>query len=330
MRKTLLLLAFFGTFIGLQAQRDFQAQGERERVVELRSTPRSSVVPDTLIPSIFFEDCADTLFNYQVPDDGGFLAGTNNFLDREKTQRISFPQTVTFQVLSVLAFFATVDEEVEAQSVSARLYSVNEETGGPDELLATSDSLTFGQVNLSETEFVETVFNFPDPPTITGDGFFVSIDFSDVYNVDVGNASIFTTRDGCGDGSTSWELWQDNTWHPMNDDMGWDAELELFMGAVVETDVAASVREPLEDLRLTVAPNPVSDVTVINFTLPQATELDVTVFDATGKAVLHRAEGRFGAGNGQITLDLHTLTSGMYTYRLRTAEGIGSGRLIVK
>jgi hypothetical protein len=73
-------------------------------------------------------------------------------------------------------------------------------------------------------------------------------------------------------------------------------------------------------------PNPASDMTMLNVTLPVASDVSVTVVDALGRNVASIASQGYDAGNYSIPLNTSALGSGMYSYILRA----GSTTLIGK
>jgi len=76
-------------------------------------------------------------------------------------------------------------------------------------------------------------------------------------------------------------------------------------------------------------PNPFRNTTQIGFELPKATPATFTIYDATGK-VVKTIQGNFTAGYHQITLDSGDWQgTGLYYYRLETADAAATRRLIV-
>jgi len=71
------------------------------------------------------------------------------------------------------------------------------------------------------------------------------------------------------------------------------------------------------------APNPFNPTTEITMDLPRPAEVEVTLFDALGRAVLAVSRQRLPAGFGRsLSIDARPLASGTYLYRLTVdAEG---------
>jgi Secretion system C-terminal sorting domain len=68
-------------------------------------------------------------------------------------------------------------------------------------------------------------------------------------------------------------------------------------------------------------PNPFNPTTNIKFSLPQASNISLKVYDVLGKEVATLAEGRFEAGSFTATFDAKQMNSGVYFYTLRTSTG---------
>jgi len=67
-------------------------------------------------------------------------------------------------------------------------------------------------------------------------------------------------------------------------------------------------------------PNPFNPSTVITFELPAATAVELNVFDITGREVATLLNETRTAGTHRVQFDASDLASGMYLYRLKTAN----------
>ncbi|MDP5169895.1 MAG: T9SS type A sorting domain-containing protein [Bacteroidia bacterium] len=68
-------------------------------------------------------------------------------------------------------------------------------------------------------------------------------------------------------------------------------------------------------------PNPAADHTIIPFSVDAPSHLSISLLDLMGKEVRVLAEGSFGAGDHEVSVDISTLASGMYIYLLRVEGG---------
>lgn len=69
-------------------------------------------------------------------------------------------------------------------------------------------------------------------------------------------------------------------------------------------------------------PNPFNPVTVIGYSLPQASEVSIEIFDMTGRRVAVLSEGVQSAGRHTAEFDASDLSSGVYMYRLQSAGSV--------
>lgn len=75
-------------------------------------------------------------------------------------------------------------------------------------------------------------------------------------------------------------------------------------------------------------PNPFNPATRINFSLPERSSVDLSVFDVNGKLVQRIAGSVFESGDHTISWDASALPSGVYLYRLN-AGGVSIARTAV-
>lgn len=88
-----------------------------------------------------------------------------------------------------------------------------------------------------------------------------------------------------------------------------------------------SVVSPIVDVR--VAPNPASDLAMLEFTLERASSVQVQLFDAGGRSVMTVFSTRtFTAGTHREMVDIAALAPGAYTLVFRTAQGVSHVRLV--
>lgn len=76
-------------------------------------------------------------------------------------------------------------------------------------------------------------------------------------------------------------------------------------------------------------PNPFNPTTQIGFSLPTRTHVRLDVYTLLGQRVASLVDAPLQAGRHQVTFDAGTLTSGVYVYRLQTADGQSASRRLV-
>lgn len=103
----------------------------------------------------------------------------------------------------------------------------------------------------------------------------------------------------------------------------------LFLDNINVSNVVAT-RELTEVTEISLFPNPVKEMMKVDFTLAEATQLQVEVFNATGQRVQQLGVANYGAGRNQLNIDAAQLSSGMYFLRMFNADRELSRRFIVQ
>jgi hypothetical protein len=67
-------------------------------------------------------------------------------------------------------------------------------------------------------------------------------------------------------------------------------------------------------------PNPVNSSTIIRYSLPQASDVRLDVYDLLGRRVATLAEGRQDGGEHAVVWDAEEMGSGVYFYRLAIGD----------
>ena len=76
-------------------------------------------------------------------------------------------------------------------------------------------------------------------------------------------------------------------------------------------------------------PNPFNPVTTIQFTLPQAGDVNLSVYDVLGRRVATLINGSISSGIHSVNFNASNLPSGMYLYRLTTPAGQLTQKMIL-
>lgn len=77
-------------------------------------------------------------------------------------------------------------------------------------------------------------------------------------------------------------------------------------------------------------PNPFNPSTSVAFTLPQAGDVSLAIYDVTGKKVMEAATGYFEAGTHTLRVDASPLPSGVYMYRLVSGQYSATKKMILE
>lgn len=77
-------------------------------------------------------------------------------------------------------------------------------------------------------------------------------------------------------------------------------------------------------------PNPFHNNTIIKYSLPKQTYLDISVFDNLGRKIETLQTGIQQAGNHEINFDASSLPGGLYFYQLKTGTTVEAKKMIVR
>ncbi|MDQ7053996.1 MAG: T9SS type A sorting domain-containing protein [candidate division KSB1 bacterium] len=76
-------------------------------------------------------------------------------------------------------------------------------------------------------------------------------------------------------------------------------------------------------------PNPFRDQTTLRMVLPQASPVEIRVYDILGRLVYSRHMKRLGPGEHHIALKAQNWGSGMYFYRIKVGGAMKSGKMLI-
>ena len=156
---------------------------------------------------------------------------------------------------------------------------------------------------------------FRDPEN--GDFHLMADSCGDVYNspcIDTGDPAIFDSMLGC-----DWGLGL------LRSDMG------VYGGAQIPTDVdeEQTPEIPMQFLLSQNYPNPFNASTVIRYSLPQASDVKIAIYDILGRKVETLVQEDQPAGYHHVTWDASNQSSGLYFYRIQAGEYAETRKMVL-
>ena len=171
-------------------------------------------------------------------------------------------------------------------------------------------TLTFKIENSSNpAENVEIEQDIP----VSGEWTELSYDFSGADSEAVYDRVVIIFENGTvGDGSA------DFTWYFDNIDYGTFTSIE---DGVNEAPLAYELKQNY--------PNPFNPTTQIQYTMPEAGHVTLSVYDITGRQVASLISGQVSAGTHTVSFDANRLASGVYLYRLQAGDQVFTRKMML-
>lgn len=299
-------------------------------------TPGEKLILDTVFAPGLSLACAATPAILGT-EEGGFVTGTNGYIDIAKLQRIELEQAYDFQVNVVTAMFfmdstTIVDQLIDDEKIVAKVY-VDNPDGTVGDFLGDSDSIRIGDLGLSNTELFFSELTFSNPVSFTEtESFLIGIDFINVYRQPAGDIGIISTTQGCGNGRNAFDVFLDT----MNNEVfstiydSWNMlDIEMRMGAIIDRDPAVSTRTPNANFSANAFPNPADERLSIRFEAPRSGEYTARLLAPSGQEV--RSTSFFANSGVNITpFAVAELPAGVYLFQIQGASGIQTGRVVIK
>ena len=111
-------------------------------------------------------------------------------------------------------------------------------------------------------------------------------------------------------------------------------EIQVDRGAHITTDINSEDAKQLKQLPTVYSlsqnyPNPFNPTTTIEFALPQSSEVNLVVYDISGRVVAELANGKFEAGYHKLNFDGSNLASGVYFVKLKAGDFVSVNKAML-
>jgi len=93
----------------------------------------------------------------------------------------------------------------------------------------------------------------------------------------------------------------------------------------------AAISENTSDIAMSnVFPNPTSGITTINYTLANASDMQMTITDLSGKVIFTQVNNNQAAGSNQFAFDATNFANGVYYVTVRSGESVVTKKFVKK
>ncbi len=341
MKKIYLTLALGALALGANAQSSrisevIMAKSPFQPFASAVSTPTTIAITTQTSQSLTINSLSSST---NCPG-GGYITGKNCLGDKQKANFFgpSTFSTVTSSSITAVGF-AFYKDGAEGVSGSANTVTVSifngTLAGGPTGAAIATGTVTLSQILAAHTNTVSTLFlaSIPLPTAIATPtaGFFASISIPSAVGdtIVIGNQLNATSNFG-------WQQASNNTWVNMN--TFWSAALGSAYNANLSVypvltgeQLDVNVKEISKDgLSLSPAfPNPAKDEVNINFNLAQAGNVEIALFDVTGKQVENLKLENLQTGSHSAKMDVSSLNAGIYMYSVKANNAQAFSKLTV-
>jgi len=270
------------------------------------------LVCDTISPIM----PTDSLLIYTVgtAQGGGYVAGNNGYGDLTKATFI--PGAIVppaSQITGVYCLFLKYAAGNGTKGTGAVSFNIlnGDTTNGPSGASLGTAPTTMATIISSGTQVGDiliTLVPFGTPVNAPAAGFFVSMTLPTTTG---DTAVFFITRDMSQiSHSYAWETWSDNSYHSFKDPSNWDIPgVSLTMMPVLCYN-STGIHNNVLEANMAMYPNPSNGQFNFVMTLPEATNLTVSVLNTLGQVVFTQTENNFKGGI--MKYDLTSLGKGVY------------------
>jgi hypothetical protein len=116
-----------------------------------------------------------------------------------------------------------------------------------------------------------------------------------------------------------WESKSGNVIFPDINSRKADIELTSNDTLIAVFDIISGVEDLFDEKGFSLFPNPASDLLQLNYSIDQPSDVQITIVDAKGRAVMISSETAVSAGSKSLSIDLqqHNFVSGVYVLNIR-------------
>lgn len=334
----------------------FAANAQRQSAVSAHPMPaQTSVISaphvlsatDTISSGFDWSTANPTMYTVGLPQ-GGFLVGSNGYLDHQKVQVYDPGQGVI--VYGAIYWFGAKTVTTANSTVAMRVYHIdglgNSTTSSSTSAMDTpcpnttyvSDAVPLGNVDTSLSLANAYVHTFSTPQWCAG-AFGVGFDVTNVNVAGGDTIGLVSSTDGEYDmnatGDYNWEQWDPasaSSWHSIaaswTNASSQPLMIDLAIFPIVEMNTGINETPFVNGVKLGFAgPNPVTDNTVITYGLQNnVNNVTITIVDVQGKTVKTESLGNHAAGSYSYNLDASGFATGTYFVQLSA----GNSHLAVK
>ena len=105
--------------------------------------------------------------------------------------------------------------------------------------------------------------------------------------------------------------------------------LQDAIGRMNLTKIENSNEVPTEYILSQNYPNPFNPSTIISFSIPEASEVKLVIYDALGKQITSLVDETLSQGNYKVDWNAHGYTSGVYFYKLETSNFVKIKKMLL-
>ena len=288
-----------------------------------------------LAPQLAESQITDSIFygNQAVlhpnPFGWGYIAGTNEYLDGGKYQRFDWFGDEYLAAARLIFGFKSIANTPDSLWIVVR--DANPD-GTPGDILASVGTTT----DVLDTTGEGNLFFFPNPPRFQGIGFIADSLFVGFEWIETEDDTFAVMADSTGegdqqqrvwerisDGSGGWIMWP--WWNSPDPDFEWNLDADMWITAYISQSIPVGVADARSDMpeKFTLQqnyPNPFNPTTMIEYALPQAGFVKISVLNILGEEVATLASGEQDAGRHRIQWNASGMPSGVYLVRMSSAS----------